>query len=442
MTSSTRVSGGTSSRGVLHHCCGYALRRFEKTLPEEADEIRPWFTGIAKTLRKLDDLDKPPGARWPKWRGKRDLYKQELGSWPALDRNGQPDDSSAGGEGRLQKDVLMDYTKLEAVRARRPLTMHLSDESTAMPASSEYTRSEGGTGKRPGRRAGARAHRDQCHELTRHAANESHENISIPLEALCSVLEEDNDQEFMWKQGSVGTPSIDDSPDGQEDIHAAQEREPEEEGRSEASQQDQPAAKSSLINSTEQHTNEQILVALSTSTRRIPQIGDQVWETISPDAILKQLQRNERRGGRARTAPLDEAEFLATTVEAMVGRLQEPCRTPEIGDSARAQEVWWACNLLECSIHRVEEDGTFGSIINALRNMLVTMEPLADKAKHRSDALRELQTLATSLQRIHRSLIRAIEWKGTHPDTCDEAPGILEILLPSGYMYIYIYICV
>ena len=60
---SARVHGDASAaRKALHHCCGYAYRRFEKVRPRDAVEIKPLVTILAKALRDLDDRDKPPDA--------------------------------------------------------------------------------------------------------------------------------------------------------------------------------------------------------------------------------------------------------------------------------------------------------------------------------------------------------------------------------------------
>ena len=45
---------------------------------------------LAKVLRALDGQHKPPGVKWPRWRGRRDLRNQYPGSWPVHSAQSTP----------------------------------------------------------------------------------------------------------------------------------------------------------------------------------------------------------------------------------------------------------------------------------------------------------------------------------------------------------------
>ena len=141
---STRSRGGTSSRRMLHHCCGYAFRRFEKLRPTDALETKPVISTLAKALRRLDDQCKAPGTKWPKWRGRLDFHSQGIGSWPIAVKDAQVEGSSKDENvelDTLQADIIStrmqeaenneDLT-LASSPPRRALKIGISDASTAL----------------------------------------------------------------------------------------------------------------------------------------------------------------------------------------------------------------------------------------------------------------------------------------------------------------------
>lgn len=213
MTLSAQYPGGSSHRRRLHHCVGFALRIFEKSLPAEASTVRPHIKGLAVALRSLDDAAKSPGVKWPKWRGKTQLLKQAVGSWPVRVQDDhlnacvkENTDDPAEMAVTYTRDVPPAVEGTHAVSTspvpavNRSLKINFSDASTALPdeigAPPGLEISERLKKHRKGRRAKSRMHNSLFFNAKSQAARETEECdgfVNVSTRALAALLEDDDE---------------------------------------------------------------------------------------------------------------------------------------------------------------------------------------------------------------------------------------------------------
>lgn len=167
-----------------------------------------------------------------------------------------------------------------------------------------------------------------------------------------------------------------------------------------------------------------------------PQVGEQIWKRVDRKAIYTVLQRGEDRRGQPAPPANEEAVFAQDILEAIVACLQEPCRTPELGDSVRAQSVWWACRLLDTPLASLDGEVQFQSTIQALDNTVAKLEKMAaelkDAPSYKPADYKELFSFAEPVQRLQLALHTSLAWKLDHPESSCEAPNIQEVLWPPN----------
>ena len=211
---------------------------------------------------------------------------------------------------------------------RRVLRAHMSDESTAAPLEDveEFERR-----RRPGRhRARSRAKTDLYFRCMR--SGEEGRSITVPAEALCAILEDRLDEgserdgeDWAIQAGRVFEQQI------ENDFEAVS-------TLGESISEELKDSQTSCVEANGSSTELFLSTADMEYALKEPNcsvVGEQVWQHIPRDAlnILQRYNYYEpfREKPKERSAVLLEA-----VLEAIAGRLQEPCRTPAIGDLGRA----------------------------------------------------------------------------------------------------------
>jgi len=469
---------------VLHHRCGYALRTFERTLPGEAKLLRPHFRAISHDIKRFIGDTGAPSVNWPRWRTKR--HESGKGAIPQRERPMSSGFTSRGGtacplaQGQgPTSDALASFEEAadtdvpaEKVGCRLPelridgadalcsvtgrlLKAHLSDESTMAPTASL---SDGKSIRRPGRRARARARLEEYHRCAGQSCGWDEGAVTVPIKALCSILEggsEDfssdwdaferrsaEDEDFfggeledltdptapstMVVDANVGDAAAtgsngDEEVDGKGDDH-----------ESDRSSRTEPCAAHEIcVEGACDGRRAQILDAEDWQYVRrhppIPRVGDMVWRDIPQDAV-NILQRHNYDEPFAQKTKENSAVLLSVVLEAMVGRLQEPCRTPGCGDSGRAWDTHFGCELAMTLIGNLMDEGAFASTIADFRGKLEALGELANGARDAWSAPAQMLAYGPDLQRFQICVQRSRNWRWGSPQHIGEDPVVQDII--------------
>ena len=452
----------------------------------EAARLQPEFTAIFKGIRRLQEADSGISARWPKWHAK-----------------------------EKEKDTNEGMSEHPARRVLRP---HLTDESTAAPTETTVEEAIGAprAKRRIGRRARSRAKTEEYFRCIGNVENDR--QITIPVAALCAILEErlDIDEIAGWdvegmnpsgpaspaRASSSGADSslesgsepnlesdtedwpsqtgacreLEEEAASKDDLHDAggggEERGAAKAGRDsradERSESDPHSAQEDLQSSESSKSGRanqgncratkrskkakdfaagsQRRAAASQSwkegsraeqflekeeleyTMKEPRnsvIGEQVWQYIPRDSIGT-LQRYNYYEPFCNMTTDKSARFLEMVLEATAARLQEPNRTPAIGDSDRAWSTETGCELARTLCKRLAGVRAFSSTVAELEKKLPELQRVASGAKESFDMPASLLAYGDVLLKFKVCIQRARAWQESQADSEDpEIPSIL-----------------
>lgn len=306
---------------------------------------------------------------------------------------------------------------------RRVLRVHMSDESTAAPLESV----EGcERRRRPGRRARSRAKTDLYFRCMR--SGEEGRSITMPAEALCAILEDGLDE------GSEG--------DGEDwAIQAGRVFEQEMENDFEADStlgesisDELEDSQTSRVEAKGNSTERFLSTAEMEYALKEPNcsgVGEQVWQHIPRDAlnILQRYNYYEpfREKPKERSAVLLEA-----VLEAIAGRLQEPCRTPAIGDSGRAWDTLAGCELIKALMSNLKDEGAFSSTMAELEKKTAALEKLADGALCDFSMPPAMLAYGVTVHNLKVCVQRSRAWRWGSSSATGEDPEVLSMLGKGG----------
>ena len=121
------------------------------------------------------------------------------------------------------------------------------------------------------------------------------------------------------------------------------------------------------------------------------------------------------------------AILLSLLLEAMVGRLQEPCRTPSLGDAGRAWDTHIGCGLAMQLIGSLSEEVVFASTFAAFRGMVEALGKLTDRVRHDREAPAQMIAYGQVLQRFQICVQRSWDWRWGSGQS-GEDPAIRDII--------------
>jgi len=312
---------------------------------------------------------------------------------------------------------------------KRSLKAHLSDESTRAPTcGSDVGSVEGPKVKRPGRRARARAHREhfEARRSTFGSDGERHGGLTLSANALCSLLETEEDcHEMGWeRQSSVSDPDS----SGDSEGSGTSERTPQKEG---------PVQK---LFGTGQV---QVEVGrseddLAIHCRLEPQIGGKANPNAHRDRhVLMGLSLEEGECEMRRSAT-DQADFVLEFMSCTTELLQHQ----GIACGAWGMEVMWMYSHNKKQLDNLEasEGGHFPTLIKEGRKINDRMLELAkvvdghgflkDCSPGELATQQSLRDCAIPWQRLQLALCRAVKWVDANPEAEGELEGLAELLMP------------
>ena len=466
---------------VLHHRCGYALRKFGQTLPEEAILLRPHFRAISHAISRFRWDNDEPNVKWPRWRAKRrgtgKVDRPQTEQPLSLECRPERGDGYAGKWKPMPKLSVVPApvpelepssrsTCLLPRGAARSLKAQPSDESTMAPTD---TSADNKSIRRPGRRAKSRARLHDYYMSVHHFGREAGVGATMPFEALCAILEDapqdlvgdgydserrpakdadssDSDVEapIDWRAtlpmgvqadgggGSSAQQPTSPMPIRSRGSHCFSEDASfcsDEDGAGQGSDVVSPAVSEPCFDVQDRRYVQR--------NPPIPKVGDEVWQAIPQGAIniIQQLNYYEPFAEKPQEA---SADLLVLVLEAMVGRLQEPCRTPGIGDCGRAWDTRVGSELACTLLGNLMDDGAFASSFSEFRGKLEALGKLADRVSEDRIAPPQMIAYAPVLQRLQICVQRSFAWRREFPRQSGEDPGIVDIIhersAPSGSM--------
>ena len=455
---------------VLHHRCGYALRKFEQALPREADLLRPHFRAICHEVKRFIGGGGKPDVKWPRWKRKRseDGQLQQFQQPQQLPRQQQHQQQhqqqekqhiaqrqcavAGAEEWRGIQETCIVGAKDGCCVEMRPLKAHPSDESTAAPTE---PLSDSRRIRRPGRRARSRARHDEYLRATMHFARDG--DGFVPIAALCSLLEASSaDEKSDW--GACCGPSSED-----EELSGGEVKETTDQAATSA-RCSLGAGRSTLVigssnNSAHGHNSadgssgtepfeaqehcleddvyDQYMLDVREGETRyltrvppIPNVGDEVWREIPMDAIGI-LQRHVYEESLA-DMPKDKiAALLSLLLEALTGRLQEPCRVPHLGDAGRAWDTDIGCGLAVQLIRKLQDERALDSTFSAFRNKVEALGKLADKVRFDPEPPAQMVAYGPVMQRFQSCVQKSWNWRWGLANS-GEDPAVQDLIQAGG----------
>jgi len=155
------------------------------------------------------------------------------------------------------------------------------------------------------------------------------------------------------------------------------------------------------------------------------EIGEQVWRSIPCDAI-ETLQMYNYYEPFIKMPPEKSAMLLEKVLEATAGRLQEPNRTPAIGDSGRAWATATSCELARLLCRNLAGARAYSSTLVELERKLPELQKAAKGAQESFDMPRSLLAFGDVMQKLRVCIRRSRGWHATHSDSEDpEIPHLL-----------------
>ena len=155
------------------------------------------------------------------------------------------------------------------------------------------------------------------------------------------------------------------------------------------------------------------------------EIGEQVWRSI-PRGAIDTLQMYNYYEPFSNMLPEKSAMLLEKVLEASAGRLQEPNRTPSIGDSDRAWATAASCELARLLCTNLAGARAFSSTLAELERKLPELQKAATGAQESFDMPRSLLAFGDVMQTLRVCLRRSRVWHATHSDSEDpEIPHLL-----------------
>ena len=112
----------------------------------------------------------------------------------------------------------------------------------------------------------------------------------------------------------------------------------------------------------------------------------------------------------------------------MVARLQEPARTPAMGDSGRMWDVGHGVRLAEISLNGLCGDASFTSTAKELWRLLGELENIVEANRDSNRTPANLLPKANGIQRAQKCVQKTLAWRTAHPESVEDAPEVILLL--------------